>query len=320
MRTEGRIRSFGKRHMLRGSVCIPLKLFRVLPAKHSLSILHTCRQIHIEANPLWARLVLVHFGSINAMVDKIRSLPQDTMKEIRQMRVRWYHQPIYGIDHRWSLLTLYKLCLDRLTVLFDKVVYGTDNITQFMLELATHGCGWKELHCLTNSSVLSEFSKASNSNVFVQPHSLGSMGIFTLEELKMEFLKRDGPSSDALIKICWSKTCAHIGIRNMIDSKSYIEVDKKEPLTPTQPRTSCKWTLLVAKRASNVDVMLPTSPHENKFPVLTWDQATERLSQSRSLAMQYKYTGDIYDKYKSPLDYSWQLCKNEYPQKKEPCE
>lgn len=84
------------------------------------------------------------------MVDKMCSLPQDTTKEIHQIRVRWPSQAKFGLNgYSWPLQSLDKLCLDRFTVLFDKTACGTDIIIQAMFELATRGRGWKELHCLT---------------------------------------------------------------------------------------------------------------------------------------------------------------------------
>jgi hypothetical protein len=301
---------------------------RVLPARHSLSLLHTCRQIHIEANPLWAGLILIHFGSITAMANKIKSIPEATIKDIRQMRVLWTSQSRYQWYDwdSWPLKTLYKLCLDRFTVLFNQLAHGDTGFMRVLLELTTCGRGWKELHCITKScSILSEIRKSPYSSTYISrdlqskgidEKRLRSMGIFTIEDwLKWEFMKRDGPSSDASIKICRPTTCAHNGIRSMMDSASYVEVDKKKPLTPTQLKKSCKQALLVAKRASNADFMSPVPPGQGQSPVYTWNEVWKRLSQSRPL-----YTGDAYDSYESPLDYSWRSWRKRHQPKKKPCE
>jgi hypothetical protein len=305
---------------------------RVLPARHSLSILHTCRQIHIEVNPLWAGLILVHFGSITSMANKIKSTPEATIKDIRQMRVLWTSQSRSQWNcYSWPLQTLDKLYLDRFTVLFNErrqPAHGeTDFIMQIFLELTTCGRGWKELHCITNRcSILSEFRESPYSSLYIirdlqfkgiDEQRLRSMGIFTIEDwLKWEFMKRNGPFSDASIKICRSTTCAHNGIRSMMDPASYVEVDKKGPLTLTQLKKSCKQALLVAKRASNIDFVSPDQSRQNQSPVYTWNQVKQlSLSQSRPL-----YTGDAYDRYESPLDYSWGSCGSRYRHKKKPCE
>lgn len=312
------------------------KTLRVLPAKYSLSLLHTCRNIYIEANPLWPGQVLFHFGSIDAMVDKITPLPLAMRKEIRQLRVRWTYERrsiyMYFYTYSWALQVLYKLCLDRLTVVFDEkhevLSHNTEFYLRIMFELTTYGHGWKELHCMINSGViLSELSKSPNSNSYISQAqyfhganvtNLHAMGIFTLEDyLKMEFLKRDGPSSDASIMICRSIACAHFGFPSIMDPAFYMEVDKKKPLPPTQLKRSCKCTLLVAKRASNVNVMSPTWSRQPEFPILTWSRLKEKLSQARKPAI--KYEGEMYDSYKSPLEYSWQSSKNTYTKRKQPC-
>lgn len=121
----------------------------------ALSILRTCRRIHLEVGREWLHQVLFHFEDPEAMLQKLANISESLRGEIRHVRVSG--QPLMlsfkedDIHHRTAqvLKLLPGLKLDVLTILGDKqpdVSYQTLNM------LIRHSNGWKELRYISHSS------------------------------------------------------------------------------------------------------------------------------------------------------------------------
>lgn len=60
-------------------------VFRPLPG--ALAILHVCRSVHKETRDLWLSRVTFDFVNIESALDKLASLPQDRLSQVRYMKV-----------------------------------------------------------------------------------------------------------------------------------------------------------------------------------------------------------------------------------------
>lgn len=303
----------------------------VRPSMHSLSLLHTCRQIHIEANPLWTGMLLLHFGSSHAMINRILAFPKAKIGDIRQLRLRWS----YDFQTRYDTMpdvhncdigfmhTLYLLRLERFTILFDQSsgVYVQEKTAYAIFQLMRCGSYWKELHCIiNNSSILSELARDPEKSLFfnrmmagegISANDLRSMGIFTVNDyIKKEFHKPDGKHENASIRVCRSTVCAHNDSNRMMNPECYVELDKKKPLTTKQLKASCRWVLIAAKRANpDFESHIPSGRNQTRL----------HTSEGVLSPPKVEYRGYVYDHYNSPSQYSWQIRTSERRKKKKKC-
>lgn len=151
--------TFGKRN-LRSIILKTMKL-----APKTLAILHTCRQINAEARSLWLRHVLFSFESAEAMVDKLRSLPQISISQIRNIQA--VGNPLVTaevvVDQRGlkyygilpALEFLPGLRLDKFTVHAPMPPATAYCALDTMIK---EGRGWKEFHFITPDSTMLSFS------------------------------------------------------------------------------------------------------------------------------------------------------------------
>ncbi|KAK0256977.1 hypothetical protein LTR02_014938 [Friedmanniomyces endolithicus] len=143
--------SYGKRAVSRK------KLRSVVPANRgkALSLLRTCRRVHVEVVNQWLAQVLFHFEDPEALLDKLGSVNGTVRRLIRNVRMSGLPLLVSRDNDHLSnstariLKLLPCLNLDKLTVLGGipaPLSYDTLDI------LIRDSDGWKELHFLSHDS------------------------------------------------------------------------------------------------------------------------------------------------------------------------
>lgn len=164
------------------------------PARNSLSLLYTCRDIHQETCIMWINHVLFNFNSHEVMLLKVSKLPMTTMSELRHLRISG--EPFYldlegfhGTQDVTALLQLFpNLRLETLTVLGSEeleVEYET------LDTLINEGQGWKELRFISRDSFLPSLR--------IESGPLPYVGQFQPQLWNEEILARDGKDSNASV-------------------------------------------------------------------------------------------------------------------------
>lgn len=132
----------------------------VKPAPHGLALLRTCRRASLEIADSWLQLVLFSFEDPYTMLDKLSTLPIETLSKIRHMRAsgEGFLYTVREEEEVYSLADVLKvlpgLCLDQLTVIGisdDVASYNT------LSNLVSGGIGWKTLRFLSPTSAMLGF-------------------------------------------------------------------------------------------------------------------------------------------------------------------
>lgn len=239
------------------------------PAPNSLAILRTCRQINQEAKALWLGLVLFSFEKVEAMLDKLSTLPLTTISEIRQVRVGGRPLILQPIDYDddvfyrlvWALKLLPGLRLDKLTVLGSSsgvIAYDT------LGGLINYGNGWSELHFITPNSEMLGFAKLDM--LLADPYWRKPQPSTWNDIL----LRRDGPNSGASVTIYRSTQSNSPGAvvnprtRQLFEQKSTLQnladFGVAEDRVLLSESEASKELLVVVKRGRHADIAERDSP------------------------------------------------------------
>ncbi|KAF2107019.1 hypothetical protein BDV96DRAFT_308498 [Lophiotrema nucula] len=134
------------------------------PAKDSLALLQTCKQLHEEIGDTWKSYVLFDFVSVFSFMDTLSSLPTASLDRVRHARV--YGGQVQLQQHTGVPLTsrvrttrnpsnlgdllniLTGLKLDSLTVLLDHRCSAQGEVIRGII---TTSVGWKNLYVMTQS-------------------------------------------------------------------------------------------------------------------------------------------------------------------------
>jgi hypothetical protein len=128
---------------------------------HKLAIIYTCRRIYLELGKKWLSKALLHFESLEAMLDKLTSLPPHlSMADIRYIRVRGdglrcFDKTIISkgkVFFVGGVMRLFTgLRLEELTVIAS---YDSSDLLRTLGELVARGSGWKRLRCVCDGPLL----------------------------------------------------------------------------------------------------------------------------------------------------------------------
>lgn len=240
------------------------------PAPNSLAILRTCRQINRETQGLWLNRVLFNFDTICTMLDKLSTLPEGTVSEIRYLRVSaervtftrvGYHGGGHHFDfclnNAFTLIPC--LHLNRLTVFGEKQGRNAHEALEILIQ---RGVGWKELHYITpNSEILAWLMAGYDQEQYAQPSHWNQV-----------LHHRDGKDSGASVTIYRSTKLQSPG--SVMDPNSRETFEKPARTSVhEQPnvKSFCpeggkhKESMVIVKRGNTPDILtknMPPNPDE----------------------------------------------------------
>lgn len=134
----------------------------ITPDPHSLALLRTCRRIRFEIGGRWKRHVLFNFHDIATMMNKLTSIPRETLPELRHVRVRveismvlrGRYRDLFSMDLPGSFVHYLNLLpglrLDTLTILDTSTIDDHYRLSALAVaNLIKHGEGWRELRIIS---------------------------------------------------------------------------------------------------------------------------------------------------------------------------
>ncbi|KAH6845575.1 hypothetical protein B0I37DRAFT_380586 [Chaetomium sp. MPI-CAGE-AT-0009] len=188
----------------------------VKPAPHGLALLRTCWRARLEIGDSWLRHVLFSFEDPYTMLDKLSTLPIETLSKIRHLRVSgeqleytiWEEVEAYPLAGALKLLP--GLRLDQLTVI--GVAEGPANYNTLSGLIEGSG-GWKTLRFVSPNSAMLGFQAG-----WSIPSPLGDLlnhwetwRVSQPENWQAALEARDGPGSHPSVTVHRATEPGHRG-------------------------------------------------------------------------------------------------------------
>ncbi|KAF1961541.1 hypothetical protein CC80DRAFT_589880 [Byssothecium circinans] len=305
----------------------------LVPQPNSLAILRTCHQIHAEARDIWIKRVLFDFEHGVAMMDKLSSLPPDTLSKIRHVRVTgdvvllnitdtwrmaqnagdvvFRRNWLYGFRLVAFLRLLPTLQLDTLTVLLE----SCDNGRSYTINSMIHGSnGWKTLHVISGGSLpLGNWSKNDN-----WMDRKGNGKLTWGGEWRRQLAKRDGSEANGTVSLYRSTVEDVPGSSCNPDTRDEI---KEEADVFTHRTWTFKESLVTVTRGRKVDITQqgPLTPLIDRYwsTIPDWDFSGTTWAKIRNdhaiCVDNWRCSGPkpdepvpvVYDQYNDPFEFKW---------------
>ncbi|KAM5378750.1 hypothetical protein ACJZ2D_004223 [Fusarium nematophilum] len=273
--------------------------YRIAPARHSLALLRTCRQVRDEVGDRWISEVLFNFKTPHTLLDKLSVLPRCTLGKIRHVRIddgevsldipgppgrlggSNYHD--YFLDSIFELLP--GLRLDQLTIIAPPGASYTSSC--IANSLVSSGEGWKEFRPVLREGLLPSPWDGDPAAKFYQFWSENVQN--WQETLKL----RDGEPSAPSVAAYQSAAPKIVGA--VLDPRAREQFDRRT-FRYTENQDECHGPaeiMVVVKRGADVDYEVKSdSP---KKPKLLEDTAADTWCEIRGMCCDrdYKFCKDI---------------------------
>lgn len=166
------------------------------PPPHGLSLLRSCRGVHLDIGNVWLEHVTFCFESPSAMLRQLSEVPLETRSLIRHVRIASdalqvplsYPKEKKAIDGCFQLLL--QMNLDTLTVFGPAIPCWSHGDLDLFIK---YGRGWKELRYITHTSAFVDTISSRSGKTITMPSEPQPAA------WQRDLENRDGPNSGASV-------------------------------------------------------------------------------------------------------------------------
>ncbi|KAM3080422.1 hypothetical protein ACMFMG_005377 [Clarireedia jacksonii] len=248
-------------------------------------ILRTCRKIHSEASRLLSpSLFTYHFASTCRMVDELINMPQSTISQLRNIRVKGYSFPLHTneeyyttYDCAYTLPLFPGLQLDRLIIedtYHDEGDDGgwSDGASYYDVCSLIESDGWKEIWYVSPTTSFLTGTRSATTLEAAQPQAWDK-----------KIKQRDGEDSGAECKLHIAKEAGKVGGAENESTREGWQVAAPSTtwgaVRPKGDGIDDREVLVVVKRARNAKYVNDGSKLDpdikRLFDELSWDEIKE---------------------------------------------